>query len=127
MKENTLLNKKTYRENPNDPENSIVLKNEESFDSSLIDVINSLQKCFKCERNLTNSIKIIYNFSKEKVLCIDCLMFSEWNNDLQNHEQTFTLIDKPTKCLFTSQWTIKEELMLITGKFIWILDFIYFF
>ena len=110
--ESRVLSQKRARSPSQDHE---LFENTEQIDINLLMQytlkIEGYQKyyCEFCNKNITQTIKIICSSCKNIHYCINCLIS-------EKHKHDFHISDKLSFSIFNNDWQANEELILLYGK-----------
>lgn len=112
--DNTFLSKKRRHQTRNNTVTTTITTNTDQT-SQLIDIyscisLNFKQTCSTCYKDISHSIQIYTNTNK--YLCLHCFIHNK-NNSL-SHNDSYHIINKLSFPLFTPDWSIYEELMLLS-------------
>lgn len=125
--QSNLVGRKTSRDNStaSEPRSLKVAKDVKAVESFVFDVANDKIKCSFCERSIVRSIKILCAECKDLIFCLDCLVLNSQKEELSHDHHSFHVLDNLNFHVFTSNWTAKEELLMLIGMCF--LLFVYFF
>lgn len=108
-----LLNKKRNNENPfcydqtlDNSINTLVISN----------ILSPLSKksCKFCLKDITNSVQFVCPDCNNSFFCINCLLSPIFNDNLSWHKHKYQIVDKMNFPLFMHNWSLKEEISLLS-------------
>jgi hypothetical protein len=70
--------------------------------------------CSFCGRDISRTIRVICDKCESTEYCLDCLILSKGNEEHYKHD--YHIVDKLSHSIFTQEWTVAEELMLLSSK-----------
>lgn len=111
-----LLNKKRSRSQSLESNSSKKLKREENNEICLKALkLESSTKavCTFCTKEISKSIKIFCSTCKDVVYCLECLV-NQRGKENAIHKHDYHIVDKMDLHLFTDEWALHEELLLLS-------------
>ena len=70
--------------------------------------------CKFCSKEITNNIQFLCPECNNSIFCINCLLSPIFSNSLTWHKHNFHIIDKMNFPLFSLNWSLKEEITLLS-------------
>lgn len=122
-----MLGNKRSRSSPkgSDEEQIKKLKTEEiteNTDDYLLQKVFSLDQaqkvlCKICQNDISQNIKILCSVCVDFVFCIECLVTEKPHGLKESCKHDYHFVDKLNFNVFHEQWTAREELLLLQGKY----------